>query len=454
MLITCISVGFALVLITIGLPSLNALASKSLALPLTEPGFAIVLIFFILLVSLLAGFYPAVYLSGFRPSKVLKGVFNIRSGQRFRQVLVVAQFTFTVILVAGSIIIYKQLGFLRDKDLGFDKSQLIYVESANLSKNNAQLLKMDLQKQSAITGASSVSNSLIDVTTSTTDFEWEGKAGDDKFLITRLNTDPGYLSTTGMRLISGRNFSPAIATDTTAFIINERAAKRMGWTPAEAVQKSFTLHGVKGQIIGVVANFHFRPMTAAIEPFVFSYMPSRYYSGVMVKAGPNRVKESIALIEELYKKYESDTPVHYNFIDQRLESQYQFEQRTGKVVFFFSLLAIFVACLGLYGLATFNAERRTKEIGIRKVLGASVFNVGALLSRDLLFLVVLSITIALPAGYFLMRSWLEGFVYRIELNWLFFAAAGSLPLSIAVLAVFYQAMAAARMDPVKSLRLE
>ncbi|MEX1238299.1 MAG: FtsX-like permease family protein [Cyclobacteriaceae bacterium] len=452
-LITCISVALALVLLNIGLPFLNALASKSLALPLT-PSFAIALFLFMLLVSLLAGFYPAVYLSGFRPTKVLKGVFNIRSGQRFRQVLVVTQFTFTVILVAGSIIIYKQLGFLRDKDLGFDKSQLIYVETGNLSKKNAQLLMMDLQKQSAITSASSASNSLIDVMNGTIDFEWEGKLPEDKFLITRLNTDPWYLSTTGMKLISGRNFSPEIATDTTTYIINESAARRMGWTPVEALEKSFTLHGVKGLIIGVVEDFHFRPMTASIEPLVFGYMPSRYYSGIMVKAGPNRVRESIALIEELYKKYESATPVHYNFIDQRLENQYQFEQRTGKVVFFFSLLAIFVACLGLYGLATFNAERRTKEIGIRKVLGASVINVGALLSRDFIYLVVLSITIASPVGYFLMRNWLEGFVYRIELNWLFFAAAGSLPLSIAVLTVFYQAVAAARMDPVKSLRSE
>lgn len=277
---------------------------------------------------------------------------------------------------------------------------------------------------------------------------------EDKFLITRLNADPWYLPTTGMKLISGRNFNPEMPTDTAAYIINESAARRMGWTPVEALEKSFTLYGAKGLIIGVVEDFHFRPMTAAIEPLVFSYMPSRYYSGIMVKAGPNRVKESITLIEELYKKYDPAISAHFNFVDQQLESQYQYEQRTGKVVFFFSLLAIFVACLGLYGLATFNAERRTKEIGVRKVMGASVMNVGALLSKDSIYLVVLSIIIASPVGYFLMRTWLEGFVYRIELNWLFFVAAGSLPLSIGVLTVFYQAVTAARMDPVKSLRSE
>lgn len=454
LLITGISVVLALVLLSIGLPFLNAIASKSLTLLPTKAHFVVALLLFMAIVSLLAGFYPSVYLSGFQATKVLKGVFDVRSGRRFRQVLVVTQFVFSVILVAGSIVIYKQLTFLRDKDLGFDKSQLIYVETDNLSKKHAQLLKQDLQKQSAIRSASSTSNDLIDVTNSTVGFEWEGKLQEDKFLITRLNADPWYLSTTGMKLISGRNFNPEIPTDTTAYIINESAAKRMGWTPIEALEKGFTLYGAKGLIIGVVEDFHFRPMTAAIEPLVFSYMPGRYYSGIMVKAAPNRVEESITLIKELYKKYDPATSAHFNFVDQQLENQYQFEQRTGKVVFFFSLLAIFIACLGLYGLATFNAERRIKEIGIRKVMGASVINVGGLLSRDFIYLVVLSIIIASPVGYFLMRVWLQGFVYRIELDWLFFVAAGSLPLSIAILTVFHQAVVAARMDPAKSLRSE
>jgi len=453
-LITFISVALALVLVGIGLPFLNTVASKSLILPVTAPAFATALVLFIAIVSVLAGFYPSIYLSGFQPTKVLKGVFDIRSGRRFRQVLVVTQFTFTIILVAGSIIIYKQLAFLRDKDLGFDKSQLIYLKTENLPNRHAQLLKLNLQKQSSIIGASSVSNSLIDVINSTLGFEWEGKQLEDKFLITRLNVDPWYLSTTGIKLMSGRNFDPGIPTDTATYIINQSAATRMGWTPEEAIGKSFTLHEAKGVIIGVVEDFHFRPMTAAIEPLVFSYMPSRYYSGIMVKAAANRVKESITLIEELYKKYEPATPAHYSLVDEQLENQYQFEQNTGKVVFFFSMLAIFVACLGLYGLATFNAERRTKEIGIRKVMGASIANIGTLLSRDFISLIVLSVIIASPVGYLMMRTWLEEFVYRIELDWLFFVAAGFLPLSIAALTVFYQAVTAARMDTVKSLRSE
>ncbi len=453
-LITGTSVFLSLVLANIGLPFLNAIASKSLALPVTDLNFTITLLVFLVIVSLLAGFYPSIYLSGFQPTKVLKGVFDIRSGRRFRQVLVVTQFSLTVILVAGSITIYRQLSFVRDKDLGFDKSQLIYLKTDKLSKRSAQLLRSDLQKQSAIVNAAATSNGLIDVINSTIGFEWEGKSPEDKFLITRLNIDPWYLSTTGMKLLAGRNFDAAIPADTSAYMINESAARRMGWSPHEALEKSFTLYGDKGVIIGVVEDFHFRPMTAAIEPLVFSYMPNRYYSGIMVKAGPNQVRESIVLIEEFYKKYEPATTADYNFVDQQLENQYQFEQRTGKVVFFFSMLAIFVACLGLYGLATFNAERRTKEIGIRKVMGATMINVGALLSKDFIYLILLSIVIASPLGYLLMRSWLEGFVYRIELDWRLFAAAGSFPLLVAALTVFHQAITAARMDPVKVLRSE
>jgi hypothetical protein len=286
-------------------------------------------------------------------------------------------------------------------------------------------------------------------------FGWEGKQPDEQFLITRLNVDPWFLPTTGIKLITGRNFDPLISSDTIGgYIVNESAAKRMGWTPDEALGKGFTLWGANGSIIGVVEDFHFRPLTSAIEPLVFFCMPNRYYGGIMVKAGPDRITETISLIESFYKKYEAGTPAHYSFVDQQLEQQYQLEQKTGKIVFFFSALAIFVACLGLYGLATFNTERRTKEIGIRKVMGASVVNVGALLSRDFIYLILLGIIIASPIGYWLMRNWLEGFAYRIELSWLHFVVAGLLPLLIAVVTVLYQATIAARLNPVKSLRSE
>jgi ABC-type antimicrobial peptide transport system permease subunit len=452
LLITTISVVLALVVVALCLPLLNDIASKSLDLPITDPGFIGVVILFIILVSILAGLYPAIYLSSFQPIKVLKGVIHINSGRRFRQVLVVVQFTFSVLLIASSIVIYEQLAFLRDKSLGFDKARLIYLNTEGLEFNKTLLLRQELQTHSAITGASLASNSLIDVINSTVGFEWEGKPPEDKFLITRLNVDPYYLETTGMKLVTGRNFMEGIKGDSGAYIVNMAAAKRMGWTASEALGKSFTLYGTMGTIVGVVEDFHFRPMTVAIEPLVFSYMTNRSYEGIMVK-GPDN-KQTIAVIEELYKKYQPLTPAQYSFIDQQLENQYLFEQRTAKLVLIFSGLAIFVACLGLYGLAIFTAEKRTKEIGIRKVMGASIANVSVLLSTDFILLVIISIMIASPLGYLLLRSWLNDFTYRITLEWYYFAEAGLLALSIAALTVLYQAINAATMNPVKSLRTE
>ncbi len=452
LLITAISTGLALVIVVLTLPLLNDIASKSLTLPASDPRFAVAVISFIIVVSIMAGLYPAFYLSRFQPIKVLKGVIDIRSGRRFRQVLVIMQFTCTVILVTSSLVIYEQLTFLRDKKLGFNKEQLIYLNTEGLEYHKALLLRQDLQEHSAISGASLASNSLVDVINSTIDFEWEGKSSEDKFLITRLNIDPYYLETTGMKLLTGRNFIETVKGDSGAYILNQSAARRMGWTAEEALGKSFTVNGIGGKIIGVVEDFHFRPMTISIEPLVFSYLIDRYYEGMMVKARDTR--QAIAVIEDVYRKYDDVAPPHYNFVDQQLENQYQFEQRTARLVLIFSGLAVFVACLGLYGLAIFSAERRTKEIGIRKVMGASVASVSALLSMDFIWLVVAGIAIASPIGYAVLRSWLQEFSYRIDLDWYYFAEAGMLALSIAALTILYQAIIAAKMNPAKSLRAE
>ncbi|HTF20412.1 MAG TPA: FtsX-like permease family protein, partial [Chryseolinea sp.] len=222
--------------------------------------------------------------------------------------------------------------------------------------------------------------------------------------------------------------------------------------PQEALGKTFKLHDVSGQIIGVLEDFHFRPMTAAIEPAVLSFQSKGWYSGILIKAGDTG--KSIGDIEAVYKKYEPNTPAHYNFVDDQLDRQYKLQQTTGTLVMFFSLLAIFVACLGLYGLAAFTAERRTKEIGIRKALGASVGSVSMLLSRDFVSLVLISIIVACPIAYKLMDGWLQNFVYRVEMDWKFLAVAGLLALSVAVITVLYQAVAVARKNPVHSLRTE
>ncbi|WP_220275162.1 ABC transporter permease [Emticicia sp. BO119] len=457
LLLTLLSVISAIGLLILFLPLLNEIAAKSLTIPFAEPGFWLVIIGFTLLISFLAGMYPAFYLSGFQPVKVLKGVFNVQSGQLFRRTLVVSQFTMSVMLVTGAIVIYKQLTFMQNRSLGFDKSQLLSTWIRPELHNKIQMIKADLQQQSSIAQVTLTTGNLVDMNNSTYDFSWEGQAPGEGMVITHANSDPEFLKTTGMKLIAGRNFDPKIASDTTdAYLINETAAKRMKWTPEQALGKTITFWQNKGKVIGVLKDFHFRPLTAAIEPFLLRYWPhGQYnYNNFLIKTRPDMNHEGIVALEQIYKKYNSIMPPYYEFVDQSLENQYRTEQRTSKVVFYFSALAILVSCLGLFGLVTFTAEQRTKEIGTRKVLGATVTNIVTLLSKDFLQLVVLAIIIASPLAWFLMNQWLADFAYKTNFEWWIFALSGFLAIVIALITVSFKAIRAALINPVKSLRSE
>lgn len=455
LMLTFLSICIALLLLQVMLPLLNDIAGKSLQIPFSEPSFFGVLIGFTLLVSLMAGIYPAFYLSNFQPVKVLKGFFSSRSGQMFRRSLVVTQFTFSVILIIGTIVIYQQLTFLQDKNLGFDKSQLIYVALKNQLPIKALLIKNDLQRQTSIAGVSMASNNLIDVTRSTGMIEWEGKVPDDKILMTHMNVDYDFLSITGMTLISGRNIDPSISSDTiSAYVINETAATRMGWRPAEALGKKLSMWGYKGEVIGVVKDFHFRPMTAPIEPFLFRYWPRESCSALFVKTKANQVQDAIAAIEKVYRKHDAQSAPYYQFVDEGLQNQYRVEQNMGRIALCFSVLAILVSCLGLFGLATYTAEQRLKEIGVRKVLGASVGHIVKLLSQDFVKLVIIAILIALPVAWWSMDHWLSAFAYKIDLQWWMFFLAGMMAVIIALLTVSYQSVKAAMINPVRNLRTE
>jgi putative ABC transport system permease protein len=451
MLMTSLSVLVALALTDLALPFLNAISSKELAFRLTNPIFLGGLIVFTTLVSMIAGTYPALYLSSFRPARVLKNALGGGGGQKLRQALVVMQFSLTITLVGATIVIHQQLKFIQSKDLGFEQEELIYLQAKALDRTLLINLRDDLRGLSSVRSASLTSNSLIDVVHSTSAFDWEGKRAEDKLLITRAYVDADYLATTGMRLIAGRNFSGG-PSDSSAYIINRTAATQMGWSVDEALGKEFALWHSPGQIIGIIEDFHFRPMTAAIEPLVLSGRADRWYEGIMIKAA--QLQTVVADIEAVYKKYEPETPAHFSFVDQQLAQQYRLQDTTGKLVLFFSSLAIFVACLGLYGLAAFTAERRTKEIGIRRVLGASVRSVSMLLSRNFISLVLMSILIAFPLSWWLSGRWLEDFAYRIDLEWTLFALAGMLALVIAAVTVLSQAFSAANANPVDSLRSE
>jgi putative ABC transport system permease protein len=452
-ILTLLAVIIALGLVQLFMPLLNDISGKLLVVPFDSPLFLLVAGISIVMISLLAGLYPAFYLSGFSPVKVLKGSIKVRSGITFRRVLVVGQFAFSVILVIGSIVIYKQLRFIQDKDLGFDREQLIHVHSRNAMRWQGKMLKEELKGESSIASAAPVSGMLVDFSSSTYAFKWEGQDPEDKILMTQLNTDSDLLNTIGMKLLAGRNFY-AGESDSTSYIINETAAKRMGWTSEQALGKSVELWGKEGHVIGVMKDFHFRPMTAEIEPFIFRCWQKAPYSGVLVKAQAGRVREAIAAIENKYKQHDDKGTVHYEFLDQAIDAQYRTQQNTGNIILFFSILAVLVSCLGLFGLATYAAEQRTKEIGIRKVLGASVGSIVRLLSSDFVKLVIISILIAAPVSWWSLNRWLQDFAYKINMEWWMFAVASVILIVIALLTVSYHSIKTAIMNPVKSLRAE
>ncbi|NIJ51824.1 ABC transporter permease [Dyadobacter arcticus] len=456
-LMTISAVGVALILAQAYLPAFNTLSGKQLSLPIESVNFWLALTAITLVVSFLTGLYPAFFLSAFRPVSVLKGVFDIKSGKSFRQSMVVGQFTLSIALAIGTLVIYQQLNFIQNKKLGFDQSQLMFVSLKGELKSKAIAFKQDMMHLAGVERASATTSNLVDVTNSTK-IEWEGQAPKDEFLITQMNIDGDFLQTTGMSLAAGRNFSDRISADTSGangnYIINETAAKRMGWTSESALGKTVKFWGSAGKIVGVFKDFHFRPLQVAIEPFIFRYRPVNFYFSLLIKTKPGSLKNTLAEIGKVYKKYDPNYPISYGFVDQELKTLYKTEQRTGEIVLNFSMLAILISCLGLFGLATFTAEQRTKEIGVRKVLGASIAGIVGLLSKDFLKLVAIAIVIASPVAWWLMNQWLQGFAYRIDIEWWMFAAAAISAVLIAIATVSFQSIKAALMNPVRALRSE
>ncbi|RAW00184.1 FtsX-like permease family protein [Pseudochryseolinea flava] len=455
LLMTTFAMVIALCLVQTFVPFLQELSGKGLTLSIGNGTFIIVLIGSTLLLTIIAGLYPAFYLSKYQPAKILKGYASLGSAKNFRQALVVIQFTFSVILIIGSIVIYNQLHFIQNKNLGFDKDHLIDVTLKNDLRLRAGLLKNELLNESSIAGVTVTSSNMIENTSSTGRTAWEGMATDDEILLTHMNVDEDFLPTMHINLVAGRNFDSDISSDSiSAYILNESAVKHMGYSPQSAIGKKIKFHDVDGYVIGVVKDFHFQSMNVLIEPMLLRHWPSSWVNTMLVRARGNRIREATAAIERAYKKYESETTVSFQFLDQALQNQYQREQNTGSIVLYFSALAIIVSCLGLFGLAMHSATQRTKEIGVRKVLGASVASIIRLLSVDFLKLVFLAIAIATPIGWWSMNQWLSTFAYKTPIAWWVFALAALIVIMIALFTVSFLSIKTARRNPVRALRTE
>jgi ABC-type antimicrobial peptide transport system permease subunit len=454
LIVSFFAMGLALALLVLFLPILNSVVGKSLEIPFSSLSFLSALGFFTLLIGILAGIYPAFYLASFKPSKVLKGVFAPKSGQQFRQTLIVVQFTFSIILIIGAITIYRQLNYLQQKELGFDKELLVNVFMKSELRPKSPLLKNELLAQSGIVSVATASGNLVNVGSSTGNIEWEGKAESDEMLLSHLNIDADFVSTAGLELVAGRNFDAAIASDSTAFILNETAARQMGWTSEKAIGKSLKFWDIDGYVIGVVKDFHFKPFTEAIEPMLFRYWAWENYSSLFVKIDGNQMDKALKIIKLSFEKFDPDNEFQFQFLDQALENQYNSYRSTAQIVLYFSILAIVVSCLGLIGLASFTAEKRSKEIGIRKVLGASVFNIVGMLSTEFVKLVLFAIFIGSPVAFWLVNKWLNEFAYKMEFEWWIVVSAGVGALLLALLTVSYESIKVAVTNPVKSLKSE
>ncbi len=452
MLLALVAFALALALVAALLPSFGDLTGISLSLGHIDLRFLLAGLSLALVVGLLAGSYPALYLSSFRPVVVLRGTFRQGRGPaRFRQGLVVSQFALSTLLVVGTLIVSFQMDYIRTKKLGLDRANVVYMTLDGPAQEQFDTFRQELQQRPGIEAVTASNQNPLDLDYATTDVAWDGKPDDADIEFDFINTDYDFVETMRMTLAVGRSFSRAFAGDGNNIMINQRAAEVMGMD--DPVGKAITMWGQEGQIIGVVEDFHTASLYTAIEPTILRLDPANV-SLIYVRTAPGQTPEALASLEAVYEQFNAGYPFDYDFLDMEYDAMYKAEAVMGALTRLFALVAIFVAGLGLFGLVSFTAERRTKEIGVRKVLGASVTSVVALLSSDFLKLVGLAFILSVPLAYFVMQRWLEDFAYRIEIGPGVFLLTGGLVVLIAVLTVSNQAIRAALADPVKSLRYE
>jgi ABC-type antimicrobial peptide transport system permease subunit len=450
------SFAICLVMVRLALPFFNEVADKQMEMQWGEPMFWILSAAFVLFTSLIAGSYPAIYLSSFKPVKVLKGTFKAgRLAIVPRKALVVLQFTISVTLIIGTSIVYQQIQFAKDRPVGYTRAGLISLPSMNGAiHNHWSAVKNELMSTGAIADITESGSPMTEVGNSTSGFSWPGK---DPNFSTDFKFDGityDYGKTIGWEIKKGRNFSPEFLSDSSNFIVNEAAVKVMGLK--DPVGANVTWWNKPGRIVGVVKDMVMNSPYEEANPTLFTLMAPGD-AGDVVIARINPVISARAALDKItpvFRQFDPDQPFEYHFVDEDYARKFSGEERVGQLASVFSGLAVFISCLGLFGLISFVAEQRKKEIGIRKVLGASVLNVWGLLSGDFVLLVSISFIISIPVAYLAMKGWLQNYHYRTSMSWWIFAAAGAGALLITVVVVSVQTVRAALMNPIKSLRTE
>ncbi|MEQ9376790.1 MAG: ABC transporter permease [Imperialibacter sp.] len=436
----------------VGMPFFNQLADKSLTMPWGEWWFIPTLAGAAILVGVLAGLYPAFYLSGFRPIDVLKGSLSRGSrSSKMRGVMVIFQFTTSIVLIIGTFIIYRQMQYILNKKIGFDKEQVVLIQGANTLGDKIKTLKTELTNISGVQNAAISGYLPISGTKRDGNQFWkEGKSKEDKAVgAQRWYVDSDYIGTLGMKLVDGRNFMPGMAADSSSIIVNQAFVKEFGFENpvGERIQnwRPYT-------IIGVVEDFHFESLKGKIEPLTMVY--GEWGDVISVKVGSSNMKEVMVSIKSVWDEFAPNQPMRYSFLDESYARMYEDVQTMGRVFTTFAVLAIIVACLGLFALSAYMVEQRGKEISIRIVLGASGRVIFNLLTLNFIKLVFISLLLAIPLGWYLMKNWLDDYAYRTSITWEVFAISGLIALGIAVLTISFESIKASRMNPIKSLRSE
>jgi ABC-type antimicrobial peptide transport system permease subunit len=451
LVMTLLSLAMAFILVELFLPQFNNITGKQLFLHFNF-NFILVLFIIALFTGLLSGSYPALYLSRFNPVNIMKGKSGNSTWELLaRKGLVIFQFCISVIFIVSVLVVYRQVEFIQTKNPGYEKDNIIYFDKEGKASANYETFLAELKKVNGVVNASIIGSTVVGHQNSTAGIGWEGKNPGDVIYFEEVCVGYNMLETLGIEMKEGRTFSREFGAENSKIIFNEAAINVMGLKDPLG-KKVFHWSGEK-EIVGVVKNFHFESLHEVVKPLLFRIEPL-YTTKFMAKLKEGKEKEAIERLQRFYKEYNAGYSFDFKFLDEDYQAQYASEKRVETLSKYFAGLAIIISCLGLFGLASFTAEKKTKEIGIRKVLGANTKGIVILLSKDFLYLILISLVIASPLAWYITNNWLQDFAYRIDLTWWMFALAGGIALAIALATVSFQAIKAATANPVESLRYE
>jgi putative ABC transport system permease protein len=453
LLIVMLSVTLALAMVTLALPQFNQLTAKHIIMPFGSASFWLSIAALLIITGFISGSYPAFYLSSFNPVRVLKGTLKFnKSALWFRKGLVVFQFVLSIVLITGTIVITQQVNYIHSANLGYNRGNLLYIPLEGDLPPKFDVFKTQASAVTGIKDISCMAHNLTHIVNKSSQVEWEGKDPNSGIEFAWSSVGYDFAKTLDAQISQGRDFSPNFTTDSAGYLLNETALKIIGYK--DPIGKPFTFQHKRGTIIGIIKDFHFNSLHENINPLVLGLNENMKWGIALVRIDPGKTNEALSSLEKICKELNPKMPFSYQFSDEEYAKLYESEQVVGRLSRYFAVLAIFIACLGLLGLVMFTAEQRSKEFGIRKVLGASPVTLYNLLSKEFLLLVTIALIIAIPIAWLTMNSWLESYAYRVTISWWMFAIAGVVAITIALITISIQAIKAAIVNPIKPLRNE